>query len=275
MAQQNGKPLIIFFHIGKNGGTTLWAVLQRLYGKGRVLRVLEDDQGGQYNVYRQVEHILRETPHKYDVIGGHLGRIGVHEALNTRPYTYITLLRNPISRTISLFFYAKRAAHHWRYERMNEIEDLKAGLLQLPANHQVRCLADLPKGTDVTEADLETAKRNIDQKFAAVGLTERFDESLILFQQALGWPTPYYFKVKNAAQERARVPDDILSLIKERNALDMALIEWMNQRMDAQIAAQGESFQSGLRALQRTNRVQGWRHQFHELRGKLLGSEKN
>jgi hypothetical protein len=266
-SHNHDQPLLIFLHIPKTGGTTMWPILERLYGAEQVMRVNQEKRRG-YSIYDAARDFLQEHAYDYSVVGGHFRSFAVHTATD-RPCRFIAVLRHPVKRIISNYFFIKRKPHHWRRQRFEEIDNLEEGVELMQSNHQVRCLADLPKDVEVTEADLETAKRNVAQHFAGIGLTERFDESLILFQQALGWSTPYYFATKNAAQERPQVPDDIMQTIRERNALDLALFDWVNQRMDEQIAAQGESFQSALRTLKRANRVQGWRHQFHQFRSRL------
>jgi hypothetical protein len=55
-------------------------------------------------------------------------------------------------------------------------------------NEQVRRIAGVPpeKGP-CTEATLEKALEHLRTDFAVSGLTERFDESLILMKRRLGW----------------------------------------------------------------------------------------
>ena len=68
---------------------------------------------------------------------------------------------------------------------------------------------------------LALAKRNLDG-FIAVGLTERFDESLIMIRRALGWRLPAYMSTNAALSGQPGDPDDgAATAIRERNLFDL------------------------------------------------------
>jgi hypothetical protein len=140
-----------------------------------------------------------------------------------------TLLRDPVERAIS---------HYYHYRRMtaDPVHALATqstlaqwvgsrGLVEMD-NGQTRRLAgemDLPFGR-VNSGMLDRAKSNL-AAFAAVGLTERFEESLILFRQAFGWVL-HPFTARNVADNRPRRAElgaEALEAIAHCNRFDLEL----------------------------------------------------
>jgi hypothetical protein len=71
---------------------------------------------------------------------------------------------------------------------------------------------------------LERAKTNL-ASFAVVGLTERFEESLILLQHAFGWPL-HCFPARNVGENRPRrteVGEEAMKAIEDCNRFDLDL----------------------------------------------------
>ena len=136
-----------------------------------------------------------------------------------------------------------------------------AGLSGELHNGQVRLLAghdqDIPCG-ECTRDLLDTAKRNIENSFAVVGLTERFDESLVLMGIALGWNwTPYYLN-RNVTQNKpvAKQIDPLaLKAIEQANQLDFELYDWASLRFQDQLAQHKLTADERLAQLYRANRL--------------------
>src|SRR5437667_105406 len=62
-------------------------------------------------------------------------------------------------------------------------------------NDQTRQLAGkcgIPKARTSAEEMLRIAKRNLTEHFTVVGVTEKFDRSLLLMKRCLGWGRPFY-----------------------------------------------------------------------------------
>src|SRR5438105_15743412 len=111
-------------------------------------------------------------------------------------------------------------------------------------NGQVQLLAGLWNlRIPITRAHLATALANLDTHVAVAGLAERFDESLLLMRHACGWRLPLYAS-ENVAPASARKPidPDVRDEIERRNSLDRELYAHAQERLDAQIRAQGSAF---------------------------------
>jgi hypothetical protein len=232
---ERDQPLVALVHLPKTAGTTLTALMRYHYRRGRFLTT-----GNVFSRFEQVEAKLRE-------IGGltHIGAVAGHFTFglsdrlpaDTR---YITILRDPVERTLSHFGFLvlpragrTRAAGpaivpSWLPPPGPDLTlaDCLADGGYIPDNLQTRMLCGLASPYDALPPDaLETAKRNLRERFAFVGTTERFIESLALLNVQMGWPA--------VAQGRRRVhlirprKEDVaasdLRLIEERNGLDREL----------------------------------------------------
>src|SRR5438132_8576964 len=98
-------------------------------------------------------------------------------------------------------------------------------------NGQVRRISGMkaPFGQCTAEM-LAKAKQNIERYFSFVGLTDYFDESLLLLKRILGWrKPPFYIKAKVSPAESEQGKVD-LKLIEAHNELDSALYDYAEAR---------------------------------------------
>ena len=93
---------LIFLHIPKTAGSTMHAVLWRLYGRKHVF--MATVRGRHVELMDDLAERLHEPPPLKAVIS-HVG-FGFHERLEAaRPYRHYTFLRNPVDRVISHYFF--------------------------------------------------------------------------------------------------------------------------------------------------------------------------
>ena len=124
-----------------------------------------------------------------------------------------------------------------------------------PNNDQTRLLA----GRELATADgswspemLPAAVHNLDEHFA-VGLTERFDASLIAMRELLGWRRPFYVSRNVGTRPNDVLHADTRELIAAYNALDVELYRHARERFELQIARRGRSFARRVRTFSRLN----------------------
>ncbi len=241
------EPTVVFVHIQKTAGTTMRYILGSYYDKERIF--MPGPVGN-----RTLEE-LEETPlsakENVDLLLGHFS-YGVHQYL-PRPPIYVTVLRQPVERVLSHYFHEKRDPTNLLHDRIQAgmgIADYvkhyaNAGKMD---NLQTRMLAGnwRRKGFgSCTDEMFELAKKNLEAHFVVAGLTERFDESYVLMKRALNWPEFVFSANRNATKNRPpreSVPEDVLEVVRSYNRYDLALYAFAEERFNAEIEAQGESF---------------------------------
>ncbi len=257
-------PLIIHFHIPKNGGVTLSRMFKSKLGFWPPSNLLHHSTVlGFYSIHiseriPRIESLSESAKKRVRFVEGHAG-FGLHEVLPT-PSAYITMLREPVDRTASSYFYEREQGHissdlsfeHW----LQQDNPLR---IWFPDNAQVRYLAgdegkivDVPHG-ECTEEMLEAAKKHLDEYFMLVGILEQFDSSVILLRRLMGWRHCYYGRA-NVTKRRRRVdelPESTIALIHKYNALDLELYRWALERFEKRIADEGPSFQHELEQFRR------------------------
>jgi hypothetical protein len=123
-------------------------------------------------------------------------------------------------------------------------------------NGQTRQIAGVQEG-DPTAADLEVAKRNL-RGCLVVGLTEHFDESLILMRRALSWGSPYYISRNVSPGTRDRphpgYSERSLDQVRKKNQLDIELYAEARRIFEEQAADQDDSFANEISRFRRVNR---------------------
>jgi hypothetical protein len=188
------------------------------------------------------------------LIQGHVV-FGIHDALH-QPFIYTTMLREPISRVISEYYYQRD-----KYEGRDDLEISHQSLAQFAQNgvgayydnRQTRFLSGA--GNDVefnslTNQHLDMAKQNLKDHFQTVGLTSRFDESVMLMAKAFGWTMPYYRKLKadRKRPDPQDISEDTLQVIRDHNLFDNELYGYASNLFD-------EMIQNDLRSIQRRVRM--------------------
>jgi hypothetical protein len=242
---------LIFLHIPKAGGTTMYKILRQHYPPAETVTMEIPD------VVRFKTLPIAERK-RYRLIQGHL-YYGLHHFI-PRASSYVTLLRHPIERAVSFYCYARRTSSHYLYRVLtSERIDLKTlltrNLTTELRNRQTRMLAGDDPQQAATRATLEQAKTNLRTHFRVVGLLEEFDASLLLLYRAFGWQLRRYVK-ENANKEKPSgqsLDAETRRLLEEANSLDLELYEYARKLFHEQCRAAGHSFAADLDHFRRLN----------------------
>jgi hypothetical protein len=245
---------LIFLHIPKTGGTTLNGIIEAQYDPSSIYSL---PSHGDIKRYMDDFKLLPvEQRIQLKLLKGHLLFRARLDQYMSQPCRYITLLREPIDRVISTYYYILETPSHYLHkEIVSEKVDLQVfSERDYPAvnNLQTYLLATVDplllgkheESNYPMENLIESAFANIDKYFAVIGVLERFDEFLILLMRCLGWKITHYSK-QNVNQMRPRredVPERTIETIRNNNKYDMRLYNHARQRMDDLIALQGASF---------------------------------
>jgi hypothetical protein len=245
---------IIFLHLPKTGGVTLRTTLKWKYAPDMLT----------FETLTKPAESLGEVPlserRNARVLTGHL-HYGVHDYIPQR-CEYITLLREPIARVISYYYYILGHPKHWRHAElvrsgMTLNEFVRTSAERGIENDQTRMLSgrgagELDAGSLGREA-LDEAKRNL-ERFLVVGLTERFDESFILIRRALGWKLPLYVTANVSARPKP-ASEAAVKLIRQRNQLDLELYEFARELFSVAVEREAESLRREVAIFRTLNRV--------------------
>jgi hypothetical protein len=270
---------LVFLHIPKTAGTTLWLILRRQYSPPAVLQV-ESDAAAAALTPEQLRSVR--------VLMGHFS-YGSTPPL-PHPAEYVTMIRDPVERMLSSYSHLARVMRDappvdnpaqsrvllpawlvWNppsdiknsliipKDRLPTLDEFFASGFNEPDNRMTRMLAGpdamaLPFG-GCDERVFDQAKHNLLEGIAVVGVTERFDEMLVLLQRRYGWNSPLYVK-ENVGGNRLRreeAPPEVLQQILDNSVWDRKLYEIASARFAAQVAEAGPGFEDAVRRFRWAN----------------------
>lgn len=250
---QRGRPAF-FIHVMKTGGTTLFRHLEENFALDELYPDRELDiryDGSKAVVFRQFTiSYLRQLPEerrrRIRVYTGHFPYVAA-QILGGDPMT-LTILREPVERTISLLHQFRRNAP-WMdpnrrppsaSRRLEEVYEDPRVYGPLVHDHQTKIfsmtIADDPTGymqvIDVDDARLALAKENL-ARVDVVGLTERYGDFLDALHARFSWRVEHGERVNATPSESAQpVSESFRRRIARDNAIDIELYEHAKGLLD-------------------------------------------
>jgi hypothetical protein len=212
--------MLVFIHINKTGGRTVRYILRSSFG----LRHCEvepwhapwtDPPISTDDLQR-----LRRVYPNLESIGGHRLRAYVDLQENGTEFKYFTFMREPLKTCASRFQYnvQYRGKKHLVFEKWIQRD--------WPRNHQTKMIAGV--------ADVDEAIRILQAKHIFVGLTERFDESMVLLKALMADDLDISYRRVNAARSNT-LAKSLLStestrqMLIEANQADLELYNFVRQ----------------------------------------------
>ncbi len=214
-------------------GKTLRQILYRQYTRGRTRLVRNYFVAPDVSL-NVVKSLAAKPPDDLGVIHGHI--LFWPDIEWPEGTQFLTILRDPVERVISHYYWLRARSSRFR----KTLEDALIGG-SIPDNLQTRVLgAQMPPFGETTDELLEEALRSL-KRLTVVGLTERFDESIVLATRSLGWRRMLY-RSDNVTPDR-KAQDEISSraidLIKRYNALDIELYRSASKRFEREVEREG------------------------------------
>jgi len=263
------EKVLFFLHIPKTAGSTLHKIIERQYSCDEIFTI----HG--VNPQKHIDEFKKWSPvdkNRIKVVKGHMN-FGLHESM-TKSATYITMLRNPIDRAISTYYYVLRSPSHHLHEyvtskKISLKEFVVEGLFTDMDNGQTRRLCGVSVGQfsgykevkfgECSPDLLEEAKNNINQYFSVIGIQEKFDESLLMMKKKMSWKNCYYVKqnVSNMRFDKHEISDNYYHEIAQFNELDMKLYEFVKTKIEQDMIEEEYSFQKDLNQFQSYNKIYG------------------
>ncbi len=237
---KRSEEAIIFLHLPKTAGTTLNRLIEWEYPLTEMYSV--DPVLFEWSA-AHLRKLSTQRLRKIRMFKGHM-YFGLHEVL-PQPATYITVLRNPVDRVLSAFYYMRGYWLHPSYWKLRREKWTIEQFVERSTRDNVQCkvIAKSPYHTPCNEEILARAIDHLNRYFSVVGLSERFEESLALMKLRFGWQLKSYssFNVTRARPKKADLPQATLDLIAERNRFDLALYEHGAKLFAAAVAEQEEA----------------------------------
>src|SRR5262249_17956336 len=237
------RKALIFLHIPKTAGTTLNRIIEWQYSP---LAIFTMDPHRIRATAERFQRLPEARRRRFQVVRGHLF-YGIHEFL-PQGATYITLLRDPVSRLLSSYYFVLRRPLNPLHRKLKKeglsIEDC-IRLFPDRNNTQCRFIAGVKDLASDDERLLEMAKENLIKSFSVVGICERFEESLVLISKTFGWELSIYENHK-VAKSRPKVDPQLAEVIREYNRLDVELYEFGKELFEENLRKNEDAVKEGL-----------------------------
>ena len=253
------KDLFIHLHIPKTGGTTLRDIIQRQYRSEKILMIPKLEES---------ENILKEVStsqiNQLKLIQGHL-KYGIHNHFHRRA-KYFAIIRDPINRVLSTYYYVLSQKNNPQNlstsnNQMTIYDFVQSGINPFLINGQTQLISgktgDIDNPIIESEELFSLAKENIENDFLFLGITEMFDETILILKNMLGWHMPYY-SIANRTKKKPNydaVNPTIISFIKEHNQLDIKLYNITKTSLLNRIEEENDIFQNRINKFKKINRL--------------------
>lgn len=220
---------LYFSHIPKTAGMTFRTIVEDQFHADEICPA---------TLNAQLAKLPPESVRNYRLFRGHLGFINLPELLAGKEIINVTVLREPVARVISHYEYIRRMPGDPHYPAVKDMtleefsQKLTAGKVgkNIQTYHVAKTLKfDLDQLTPVETLDV--AKQSLD-RFAFVGLVERFQDSLFLLSYIFGWKPIINTRKENAAKSKKGlndIPASTIEVIKENTSLDAELYTYAKE----------------------------------------------
>jgi hypothetical protein len=258
--------ILIFFHIPKTGGQTLSGVLRNCF-RNKYFDCTMDSPDTALNfvftarVASRFHGLSVEKQRDIRCVAGEHIHMDVATIFD-RPSEFITLVREPVDRVISNFYFFRKDPKVPCYPFIKDLtleQYLDSGIGIDHDNQQVRMLSGCPEldapwdltggpiSTPAVEGrHLEMAKRNIEERFIAAAPLEEITELVWFLRWLYKWPVHrLFFPIRNINPDRPNrgsVSTSTRKRLEELNYYDAELYEWVSARFRRQIAPLGPHF---------------------------------
>ena len=224
---------VFYIHIPKTAGTTMSEIMYTHYVSGEVFTC--PSVGDTDSVFVSLLESDQQRKNLIKLVTGHI-QFGWHRVFGEDEFTYVTLLRDPVDRVMSLYYSARASGipRHYLWEGTQGVslgEWVKNRVTPETFNWQTYMIAGV-------HSELELAKQNLLRHFSVVGFTDQFDLALARIAQLLGWDVPVY-KSLNVTPNRPLlqdISDEDRTIVEAHNLLDIELYQFAKEM------AYGKSF---------------------------------
>jgi hypothetical protein len=225
-----------FMHLQKTAGTALWRRLRQQFAPEEIYP--SPDDGQPPATVLSVDHLVGRWAIRHDeirIVTGHFPLCTVE--LLDAPFSTLTLLRDPVERTLSFLRHHREMTPSDRERPLEEIYDDPVRY-ELVHNHMVKMLslsvAEMDDGAlthiEFSRARLERAEARL-AEIDVVGFQEDFEAFCVALTERFGWELgPAVFMNRT---EPVDVPNALRARIVRDNALDIELYDFARRSRPA------------------------------------------
>ncbi|MCB0517039.1 MAG: sulfotransferase family 2 domain-containing protein [Chitinophagales bacterium] len=244
---------VIFLHIPKTAGSTFSALLLKLYRKYPILDLHAIDRQYHLNYEdyfknnaiskKKLREIVFNTTsnRRYRLVIGH-EPFGIH-TLFDKPSTYLTFLRDPLTQIKSHYHYLA-GSDLYEHKNLLQNRDFEAFISSKYAqnfqakyffgDHYPNFLEKYEKGEDIKPLIFDFITKNSIQ----IGLTERFNDSILYFKHILKWGNnSLQYKTINVNSQKPKktaLNENAVALIRANSPIDLLLYECGKSHFETQ-----------------------------------------
>jgi len=218
--------LYVSVHIPKTGGSSFRQVLEQQFGD-RLQLAYDPNDGWPIVPKPACIHGHGVFEHFADVIAAHA---------NVR---WMTFLREPLQSAISQYFFTK-----WHSDQTSGATFRDRGLEYWLTHAEPFRWPD-PPGYNHNRYAKWFEPHPIEQ-YDFVGLTEHFDESLVLLYRLFQWEPLYYKRENVGGYDPPNLPEDVITRFRELNAGDYAIYAQAVERLESDKREYGPGLQGDL-----------------------------
>ena len=241
-------PFCFFLHIPKTAGTTWRSIIDLQLGAENIITYYNQNNS---SLLDNLWAMVASKPNNLGLIGHY--NFGVHDKLNRAPlpnklYQYYTFLRDPIDISVSAYYERlKRYPNEFKKQNgttMTILEHIESHQ-HFYDNIQTRMIAGTPGSCKINQQELALAKENINHNFDFVGISEKFDESILLLSKILKW-RPCRYGALNRNLEPKILDQITKTHIKKITFYDNQLYNFASDRLEELMENQTEVFKVAL-----------------------------
>jgi len=243
-----GEPRFFFIHVMKTAGTTLVRQLRQQFPDEAIYpcRTIDYIEPNDVDAYVKIPRLLSVAPERRAEIRVYSGHFPFYvvDALGTQSegpdLTTLTILREPIARTISVLKHFKRDEARFRDASLEAIYDDRPTFRFFIENFQTKVFSlssddgedAINCGLTIDDARIARAHANL-ARVDVLGLTERYDEFLDELRHRFGWwpdgVDPAL--LSNVSPKGGEVSKELRARIAADNAYDLELYALAEERV--------------------------------------------